>query len=342
LSAKVVDFIEQKRRVCNKELMNWLKKGEITEEVYEEFVLDNEQLSQILKTTFVNGEGLIQKQIVNSYSKLFEFRKKPHSDEEAFETMRELIIEGSENPCIRKLAVDIAEKTSLEQGISVPVPNVDKLYSQFPSDTDDQSIIAFIQHCGKVAKALYTFVQSRKVYVSDPPDDYFQPPLFTLEILNLRGDCDDLAMLLCSLYRSIGYRTFIGVQAQHVYAGIVLLRPAVSLVNENGSASLKNPKQYVEVPADPLLDDFEITTGPKSISFGMFDVLTGEFLGNLGRQIAQMKSFSEEETNNVKKNFEGVLKTLDLMSGAKVFFVDSGVLATVKLAEVLRDDLSKF
>ena len=339
--AKVIDLIERKRKACSKELVNWLKKGEITREDYQELVRDNEQISQILKTTFVNGEDLIQKQVVDSYAKLMEFRKKPSSDEEAFAQMRKLIIEGSENPIIRKLAADIAQKSSQERGMPFPVPQVNRLYSVFPSDIDDQNIIAFISHCEKVAEDIYTYVRTRTVYVPDPPDDYHQTPIYTLEILNFRGDCDDLAILLCSLYRSIGYRTFIGVQPQHVYAGVILPRPSLSIVGQEGSPSAKGPTQYVEVPVDVFLGDFEIEIRSKKMSFNIFDVLNTESVGNMIKGIGQMEDSSEKDAGKLNEELEGVVNSLSQICDAKIFYVDPPI-STAKIVEVFKENISAF
>jgi hypothetical protein len=337
LSTKeIVDLVEEKRKTCSKNLQDWLKKDEIARETYQECSLYNEQLSHVLKTTFIKGEILIQKKILDRPSALWDYEKKPQNEKESFEIMKRLIVEGSENPFIRKFALNIAERCSQNLGIPVAVPPVEELYSGTLVKEEIKNANAFINHCEKVAGDIYEFVRARTVYVSDPPDDYYQKAYHTLEILDLKGDCDDLAILLCSLLRSIGYRTFLGFQPHHVFAGVILAKPC-SLAIEEG-----NSVEYVEVPLDPQLEDFEIKLGSQKMLFNVFDILNGDFLGLLTRMTKdQIGGISEEDVKNATDEIESILKRLSQFSYAQIFFIDQPTSA-IKIVATLKSELSRF
>ncbi|MEM3765809.1 MAG: transglutaminase-like domain-containing protein [Candidatus Bathyarchaeia archaeon] len=335
LTKELIDFIEKKRKACSMHLQAWLEKAEITSETYQECSLYNEQLSEILKTTFIKGDVLVQKKIVDRPSALWEYEKKPQNEKEAFEVMRGLIREGSENPCIRKFALNIAEKCSQNLGISVTVPPVEELYSNALIEDEIKYANLFINHCEKVAKEIYEYVRSKMIYVSDPPDDYYQKAYHTLEILDFKGDCDDLAILLCSLLRSIGYRTFLGFQQHHVFAGVVLAKSRPLTADE------KNSIEYVEVPLDPQIEDFEVKIGSQKVHFNVFDILDGKFLDLLiGAAKEQINSMSEEDVKRMAEDIERVLKRLSEFSHAKIFFIDQPIVAT-KIVMTFKSELSK-
>jgi hypothetical protein len=332
---ELIDFIEKKRKECSETLQDWLKKAEITSETYQECSLYNEQLSEILKATFIRGKVLIQEKIVDKLSSLWEYEKRPQNEEEASEVMRKLIREGSENPYIRKFALNIAERCSQNLGIPVIVPPVEELYSKALTEEEIKYANVFINHCEKVAREIYECVRSKMVYVSDPPDDYYQKAYHTLEILDFKGDCDDLAILLCSLLRSIGYRTFLGFQMHHVFAGVVLakFRPLAT--------DKKNSIEYVEVPFDPQIEDFEIKIGSQKIHFNFFDILHGDFLEQLTAVTKeQINGISEEDVKKMTDDVEEILRKLAEVSRAKVFFVDQPIAAT-KIVTIFKNELSK-
>lgn len=335
LAKEVTDFIEKKRKECAEELLTWFKKAEITNETYQECLLYNEQLSEFLKTIFIKGEKLIQKKIVDTPSALWEYEKKPKNEEEAFEVMRQLIKEGSENPCIRKFACDIAERCSKELGIPVAVPPVEELYSKTLTQEEIKYVNAFISHCEKVARKIYECVRSKMVYVSDHPDDYYQKAYYTLEILDFRGDCDDFAILICSLLRSIGYRTFLGFQPNHVFAGVILAKSSHRTTNE------KNSIEYIEVPLDPQIEDFEINVGSQKIHFNVFDILNEDFIDQFSEIVTQqIYVMSEETLKRVANDIEEIISRLSNFARAKVLFVDQPI-ETTKIVTIFKREFLK-
>lgn len=66
------------------------------------------------------------------------------------------------------------------------------------------------------AKAMYLFVRNNIEYVNDPVKfEFVKEPAYTLEVRS--GDCDDHAVLLSSLLRSVGIQTKFVFIPQHVY-----------------------------------------------------------------------------------------------------------------------------
>ncbi len=71
------------------------------------------------------------------------------------------------------------------------------------------------------AKAIYFFVRDNINYVNDPVKfEFVKEPLYTLEVG--AGDCDDHAVLLASLLRSVGIQTKFVFIPQHVYVQVLL------------------------------------------------------------------------------------------------------------------------
>jgi len=70
--------------------------------------------------------------------------------------------------------------------------------------------------CNKVAEAIFLWVRDNIGYINDPPDDYFQPAVETLEKVKA-GDCDDHAILLAAMLGSIGFEPIFVILPGHVY-----------------------------------------------------------------------------------------------------------------------------
>jgi len=105
---------------------------------------------------------------------------------------------------------------------------------------------------------------------------------------------------------------------------------------EKGKISI----QYVEVPVDPQLEEFEVGLGHQKMLFSAFDVLSGEFLDKFGKLTKRAGSISEDDARKTKGDLEGVLDRLSQISCANVFFIDP-VVDTMKMVDVLRDEFSK-
>ncbi|MGQ9546962.1 MAG: transglutaminase-like domain-containing protein [Dehalococcoidia bacterium] len=65
--------------------------------------------------------------------------------------------------------------------------------------------------------AIYRYIVENFIYIADPAyAEYVQSPFETLEIKG--GDCEDLAILACSLLENIGIRTYLVLTEDHAYA----------------------------------------------------------------------------------------------------------------------------
>ncbi len=84
----------------------------------------------------------------------------------------------------------------------------------------------------KIAEAIFLWVRDKIKYVNDPPGEYFQPAVETLEVG--AGDCDDQAILLSSMLGSIGFEPIFVILPEHVY---------IELQQANGE----------QVPMDPII-----------------------------------------------------------------------------------------
>jgi len=69
---------------------------------------------------------------------------------------------------------------------------------------------------GKV-NAVYRYIVENLTYIADPEDgESIQTPFETLDTKG--GDCEDLAILACSLLGNIGIRTYLVLTESHTYA----------------------------------------------------------------------------------------------------------------------------
>jgi transglutaminase-like putative cysteine protease len=81
------------------------------------------------------------------------------------------------------------------------------------------------------AKALFYYVRDRVQYLSDPPYEYIQSPE---ETLLGAGDCEDQAILLIMLMKSIGIRTRMAIIPGHAYVEIYLPEAPNRYKDDNG------------------------------------------------------------------------------------------------------------
>jgi hypothetical protein len=323
MSTYSVNFVERKRHEALSKIETWLKNGEISHDAYLFLVRQNDRLANQLSMVFLNRQKLIQDRILDNLSEILNYRKKPTSNKEAFELMRSLIISGSEKPLIRKTAIQLAEKSSKERQSPVPIPEVDKLYVKLPTDRQVENTIAFIKHCGNTAKDIFAFVKKNSIHVCDPPDDFFQDPQDTLGIMNLRGDCDDLAILLCSLYRSIGYRTFLGFLPNHVFAGVLLAQYSKPRFRENKTLESIDIS-YVLIPTDPQLEDLELQIEDQKISIDLFDAIDNfqTIAKYFDTKAAESPSIEETNISKIERIF---LQKIKYLSQAEIYSIDDPI-----------------
>jgi hypothetical protein len=76
---------------------------------------------------------------------------------------------------------------------------------------------------GKV-NAIYRYIVENFIYVADPEDtEFIQSPFVTWDLK--AGDCEDLAILACSLLENIGIRTYLVLTEDHAYALVSGINP---------------------------------------------------------------------------------------------------------------------
>jgi len=76
---------------------------------------------------------------------------------------------------------------------------------------------------GKV-NAIYRYIVENFIYIADPEyTEFVQSPFETLDLK--AGDCEDLAILACSLLENIGIRTYLVLTEDHAYALVSGINP---------------------------------------------------------------------------------------------------------------------
>lgn len=113
----------------------------------------------------------------------------------------------------------------------------------------------------KQARRLYEFVRDEIRYVHDPLlFEDVQPPEITLK--RLSGDCDDKAVLLCSLLLAIGFETALIFAdtdndgfADHVYCAVHI--PNAPEVYKPFNEKINGIEMHDWIPLDPTLEDLE-------------------------------------------------------------------------------------
>ncbi len=262
--SKVVDFLEKKSRETSKIIKSIESEG--TPKEWIQRLKDfNSSIDRSLVTLILEAskESVSRTDLVSLLTPC----EKPKTDQAVLGSLRAQIMQDSENPMIRRHAVELAKQVHDRYQFSEPIPPVHRLYAMLEEGKAPKEARMFASHCVHVSKHLYEWVESRIDFVSDPPGDYFQPAPATLMIGG--GDCDDVSILVCSLLRSIGFRTFLMLEPQHVFPGVVLARTSAAPIDPEGKI---HSAQGVLVPLDPRRR-FPIELGEETtVVFDPFEV----------------------------------------------------------------------
>ncbi|MEM3629572.1 MAG: transglutaminase-like domain-containing protein [Candidatus Bathyarchaeia archaeon] len=166
---------------------------------------------------------------------------------------------------LRKLVKDIKfdpieERKKLRQSIKRIIESVN------PSSAEIRNLATSLTNryeAGdfKQARRLYEFVRDEIRYIRDPLlFEDIQPPEITLK--RLSGDCDDQAVLLCSLLLAIGFETALIFAdtdndgfSDHVYCAVYI--PNAPDVYKPFNIKINGIDMHDWIPLDPTSEDLE-------------------------------------------------------------------------------------
>lgn len=301
--SEYINLVEDKREAARNLLDKLLNEGRLSVEEYTEFLGISEQLSKALTEILIAGKILLENRVIRDLSDLFISYLKPRSEEQCFLEMKHLIEGelGSKNAYVQRIAASIAKTVSqaLNLPINIPISEIyydkiellclpdkavklllklsdkrdfKKIYDllrEFNVKDEDIKRVFLMFHTREIVRHVLNWVSENIPYISDPPDDWFKPAILTLIVGS--GDCDDIAILICSLLRSIGFKTFLGFKPNHVYPGVILTSIRVIEVNKLPIEDRQKIKNLLNVSDDYSIITTEIVEVPletiESVSF---------------------------------------------------------------------------
>jgi hypothetical protein len=347
--SEYASLVEKKREEVRNLLQDKLNKGQISIEEYSEFLERSEHLGKTLTELLFAGKTLFENSVIKDLSELFRFSVKPLSYEECFLEMKRLIEGelGSKNTYIQRTAKSLVESASqtlnlgdapiymlyegiepyylhkrmveivksIEKMMSSPSPSelrelVNKL-RELQMDEEDINRLLLMIHAWAIVKKIFTWVNANIVYISDPPDDWYKPALHTLIVGG--GDCDDRTILLCSLLRSIGFKTYVGFLPGHVFPGVILTKlrkVEVGKLPPEDRQKLKESgitedyiivtNEEVKVPLEPI-EPVTVKIGDLDITLDLFNLalMDDEDLENTWKKISSLKRDYIEKLNKL-------------------------------------------
>jgi len=257
------ELIEQKRRVCNRRLRDYVTKGVLSRESYDHLRSFNNNLATELQAAISVGGDLVKDRIIESIDDLLELVRVKSPTEVRIEMFR--IIGGSlgrQNAGIRATASSFSRERLQSAGSILSQDAVRSHYTLQgrPLEELSNDQILEMKIVSEIAESIYEYLCYKVGYISERAE-YLQPPLFTLKVVK-GGDCDDLTMLLCSLWESIGYETTLHFVPGHCFPGVKLVVP----VKAESVAKLYN------VRADPTIKklnmfklSYDLCTGSRKL-----------------------------------------------------------------------------
>ncbi len=348
--SEYASLVEEKREAVRNLLQDKLNEGKISIEEYSEFLEKSERLGKTLTELLVAGKTLFENSVIKDLSELFRFSVKPLSYEECFLEMKRLIEGelGSKNTYIQRTAKSLVESASqtlnlgdapiymlyegiepyylhkrmvenvklIEKMMSSPSPSelrelVNKL-RKLQMDKEDINRLLLMIHAWAIVKKIFTWVNANIVYISDSPDDWYKPALHTLIVGG--GDCDDRTILLCSLLRSIGFKTYVGFLPGHVFPGVILTKlrkVEVSKLPPEERQKLKDlsgitedyiivTNEEVKVPLQQI-EPVTVKIGDLDITLNLFNLalMDNEDLENTWKKISSLKRDYIEKLNKL-------------------------------------------
>ena len=338
---ETINLIEEKRKQVNNRLQELLNQNKISIDSYNELIKLNQKLSQDLAIIFIESEKLMKNGIIEDISDILKLERKPKTIEQIFMKMKEIIEGplGSHNTYIQLKAKNIALDLLKKYGFPEDM-HINEIYSIFIPSLyigASQYVRAslFVTHMNMIARAIYEWVQNEMIYISDPPDDWFKQPLHTLMVGG--GDCDDLAMLLCSLWRSIGFKTYLGFLPGHVFPGIILARLSSKPIKKESLPKEikekiekergKKEEEYfkideVKFPADPQFK-YRIKVGNIEFYINAFDLIFEEdFKKKMFSLKKELEKMPEETKKKKEKEIKQIINKFNEYISAEIFEIE--------------------
>jgi len=241
------ELIEERRRSCRNKLRDWKGRNLISEGSYQKLRTFNNKLSRELEASITVGTNLLKDSLIESIDELIHLVR-VESPAQTMMKMFSLISGklGRKNAEIRASAASLSRIIRESSGNSDPnvIGAHYELVGKSLNDLNNRALQA-IKLSAEIAESIYEHVKYTIEYIKER-SEYLQPPLFTLKVVK-GGDCDDLAMLLCSLWESIGYETTLNFMPGHCFPGVKLVIPT-----RHGKTELFNLK------ADPSIKQFQM------------------------------------------------------------------------------------
>jgi hypothetical protein len=307
---------ELKRKDAKTRLAQIHRETKITEETYTELLGLNEEIASEITNAIETIETIRTHKILETPIDVLKPYPRPKSEQDLFIEMRRLIEgdQGSHNALVRAQAADIARRASLER-FPIEVPPT---YLTFNRKMGLEWI-RFVQHCRVVAQSIYDFV-SAQTYMSEA-GEYLQSPLHTMKVVR-GGDCDDLAMEMAALWRSLGFQTYVKFMPGHVFAGVILPQLVLREARETerkDSTNVELADTIVFMPGDvqtytimkrrfsqfDLLLDRPKRVGSEIVILSTFYDILGEIVRECHSNPEKMKAL-KADLNSVRQAFEYV------------------------------------
>ena len=245
---KLIELIEQKRRACNKRLRAYVKKGVLSRESYDRLRSFNNGLARELHSAVSIGGDLVKDRIIGSIDDIIRVVKVRSPTEVRLE-MFKLIIgsQGRQNAAIRATAANLRSAILLNVTTSFSHDIISSHYGLQGKTINELSEDQMLEMrvSSEIAESIYEYVCNGMVNIWER-SEYLQPPLLTLKVVK-GGDCDDLTMLLCSLWESIGYETTLHFIPGHCFPGVKLAIPVkgeVEILNFRADPTMKKLNMF--------------------------------------------------------------------------------------------------
>lgn len=254
------EIIDAKRKNCANKIVDWKKRNLIFEDTYQKFRKFNNTLARDIVVALMTGKDMLENKEIKSIDELIHLIKVDSPNETLMQMLS--IISGNlgrKNHHIRKTAHNFRKMVCEINGDN-SIDIIGSHYCLAGKATADLNDLEKkqLKLTALIAESIFEQVLHNFDYINER-GEYLQPPVFTLRVVK-GGDCDDLSMLLCSLWESIGFETTLNFIPGHVYPGVKLV-----IATSKGKAEIFN------VPADPTEKRFSIFTLSYALCAGNMD-----------------------------------------------------------------------